>query len=35
MTATSMHDILLRPVISEKSVLETERNNYNYVRGCP
>jgi large subunit ribosomal protein L23 len=30
-TATSLHDILLRPVISEKSVLETERNNYTFA----
>jgi large subunit ribosomal protein L23 len=26
-----MHDVLLRPVISEKSVLETERNNYTFA----
>jgi large subunit ribosomal protein L23 len=31
MTASSLHDILLRPVISEKSVLETERNNYTFA----
>ena len=31
MSATSLHDILLRPVISEKSVLETERNNYTFA----
>ena len=31
MTAISMHDILLRPVISEKSVMETERNNYTFA----
>jgi large subunit ribosomal protein L23 len=31
MTAVSIHDILLRPVISEKSVLETERNNYTFA----
>jgi large subunit ribosomal protein L23 len=31
MTATSLHDVLLRPVISEKSVLETERNNYTFA----
>ena len=31
MTATSLHYILLRPVISEKSVLETERNNYTFA----
>jgi len=30
-TGTSLHDILLRPVISEKSVLETERNNYTFA----
>ena len=31
MTATSIHDVLLRPVISEKSTLETERNNYTFA----
>ena len=31
MTASSMHDILLRPVISEKSVMETERNSYTFA----
>ena len=31
MTATSLHDILLRPVISEKSVAQTERNNYTFA----
>ncbi len=31
MTATNMHDVLLRPVISEKSTLETERNNYTFA----
>jgi large subunit ribosomal protein L23 len=30
-TATILHDILLRPVISEKSTLETERNNYTFA----
>jgi large subunit ribosomal protein L23 len=30
-TATTLHDILLRPVISEKSTLETERNNYTFA----
>jgi large subunit ribosomal protein L23 len=30
-TAVNVHDILLRPVISEKSVLETERNNYTFA----
>ena len=31
MTASSLHDVLLRPVISEKSTLETERNNYTFA----
>jgi large subunit ribosomal protein L23 len=31
MSATSVHDILLRPVISEKSVAQTERNNYTFA----
>ena len=31
MTATSLHDVLLRPVISEKSTIETERNNYTFA----
>jgi large subunit ribosomal protein L23 len=31
MTARVLHDVLLRPVISEKSVLETERNNYTFA----
>ena len=30
---TSLHDILVRPVISEKSVAETERNNYTFAVG--
>jgi len=30
-TASSLHDVLLRPVISEKSVAETERNNYTFA----
>jgi large subunit ribosomal protein L23 len=30
-SATDLHDILLRPVISEKSVAETERNNYTFA----
>jgi large subunit ribosomal protein L23 len=30
-STVSIHDILLRPVISEKSVLETERNNYTFA----
>jgi large subunit ribosomal protein L23 len=31
MSSVTMHDVLLRPVISEKSVLETERNNYTFA----
>jgi large subunit ribosomal protein L23 len=27
----NLHDVLLRPVISEKSTLETERNNYTFA----
>jgi large subunit ribosomal protein L23 len=27
----SVHTVLLRPVISEKSVIETERNNYTFA----
>jgi large subunit ribosomal protein L23 len=30
-TASSIHDVLLRPVISEKSTIETERNNYTFA----
>ena len=30
MSSVSLHEILLRPVVSEKSVLETERNNYTF-----
>jgi len=30
-TAQNLHDVLLRPVISEKSTLETERNNYTFA----
>jgi len=33
MTAVSVHDILIRPVISEKSVAQTERNNYTFMVG--
>jgi large subunit ribosomal protein L23 len=33
MTAVSVHDILIRPVISEKSVAETDRNNYTFAVG--
>ena len=28
---TFVHDILIRPVISEKSVAQTERNNYTFA----
>jgi large subunit ribosomal protein L23 len=31
MTATSIHDVLLRPIVSEKSVAEIERNNYTFA----
>ena len=31
MTSISVHDILVRPVISEKSVAQTERNNYTFA----
>ena len=31
MTGLAVHDILLRPVISEKSTQETERNNYTFA----
>jgi large subunit ribosomal protein L23 len=30
-TAVGTRNVLLRPVISEKSVLETERNNYTFA----
>ena len=33
MTAVSVHDVLIRPVISEKSVAQTERNNYTFAVG--
>ena len=33
MSGMSVHDILVRPVISEKSVAETERNNYTFAVG--
>jgi large subunit ribosomal protein L23 len=33
MTASSLHDVLIRPVISEKSVAQTERNNYTFAVG--
>ena len=31
MTVSTLHDVLLRPVISEKSTLETELNNYTFA----
>lgn len=31
MTARNLHDVILRPVISEKSTIETERNNYTFA----
>jgi large subunit ribosomal protein L23 len=31
MTVATLHDVLLRPVISEKSTLQTERNNYTFA----
>lgn len=31
MTEVSVHDILIRPVISEKSVAQTEHNNYTFA----
>jgi large subunit ribosomal protein L23 len=31
MTARTIHDVLLRPVVSEKSVAEIERNNYTFA----
>ena len=33
MSAAIVHDVLLRPVISEKSVAQTERNNYTFAVG--
>jgi len=30
-SGASVHGVLLRPVISEKSTLETERNNYTFA----
>jgi large subunit ribosomal protein L23 len=32
-SAVSIHDILIRPVISEKSVAQTESNNYTFAVG--
>ena len=31
MSTRTIHDILLRPVVSEKSVAEIERNNYTFA----
>jgi large subunit ribosomal protein L23 len=31
MTVPITHDVLLHPVISEKSTIETERNNYTFA----
>ena len=31
MTAQSIHDVILRPVISEKSTTQAERNNYTFA----
>jgi large subunit ribosomal protein L23 len=31
MTTSSLHDVLLRPVISEKSTLQSEHNNYTFA----
>ncbi len=33
MSGAIVHDVLLRPVISEKSVAQTERNNYTFAVG--
>jgi large subunit ribosomal protein L23 len=33
MTAAGVHDVLIRPVISEKSVAQTEQNNYIFAVG--
>lgn len=33
MSSTSVHDVLVRPVISEKSVAQTERNTYTFAVG--
>jgi large subunit ribosomal protein L23 len=30
-SSVSLHEVLLRPVVSEKSVIETERNNYTFA----
>jgi len=31
MSSTSIHDVLIRPVISEKSMAQTERGNYTFA----
>jgi large subunit ribosomal protein L23 len=31
MSGIAVHDVLIRPVVSEKSVLESERNNYTFA----
>ena len=31
MTGRSVHDVLIRPVVSEKSVAQIERNNYTFA----
>lgn len=33
MSGATVHEVLLRPVISEKSVAQTERNNYTFAVG--
>lgn len=33
MSGVTVHEVLLRPVISEKSVAQTERNNYTFAVG--
>ena len=33
MTASGVHQVLIRPVISEKSVAQTEVNNYTFAVG--
>jgi large subunit ribosomal protein L23 len=30
-SALSVHEVLLRPIISEKSTVQTERNNYTFA----
>ncbi len=31
MSSVTLHEVLLRPVVSEKSVIETERRNYTFA----